>query len=1081
MTIGPWFGSNWAEGDVDELSVQNQFAGRADTVVQAGQIHGGVHLHGRQPRLHLPQQWSRREAESAATDALADAVFEQWRRTVQDRRLFPEPIPVRWTWRRRPLADPVTSGVVSGPFDPLPGFVAIDADAVPTGTVNDLLSVYAGLRSGRAVVLGDVGSGKSDAAAWTVFQALRSREPLDREKRARFPVPILLTITRWDHHRQSLHDWLVGKLEAQYAFLHRGRFGHTMARRLLDSGRIALFLDSLDEMEPEARRTALEQIDRRAPYRVVIFSRPEEFDAIRAGRLRGAAELTLSPVSPGDAAAYLRTCYEEHPPGAWERLTTLLDDQPTGLLARALDSPLMLTLVRDAFPQPADVRVLLESRYTTRQEVHSYLLDRIVDVVYQPSPDSALVIYEATNARRWLSYLAAGMTARGTYSLDWRQLPRWKSALPRIAVTTAVIMVAAALGGAMFFGPGGYIFFGDRTDNLSAIPHAVGGLVIGLWNGLAIGLALGVAAELRRPAPSQPGRRFRRFAGRDPRRRRFNLGVGVAVGISLGGYNVNYFVRVIPEKSLLLAVTMLYSVGTGAVAGWVTARPHPAPGRTRRSRWELWYSRFPLLPGLAGGLAVSVQYWYPEGISGGPHLYEGMLNAVWGTLFATIGIGAIRPHSHISPVIGGNSDWRQEIRQASAYGALFGITLGLGYGLRDIFMWLPPGGHPKWDQTVPALWQTIGLAVPFSVAFGLTICDPWRTSLLFLQLRGRRAFTIRGMHFLEDAYRRRLLRAEGSRFQFRHALLQDTLAEEHVSRPARPPRSRLGASAFTIAAVTVLGIGLWLLWLATANVLSGSPTAQLWAARVGDNAPAGQCIATEDSWNTNKNTVLSAECDQPHWGEVLGYPALSAIPSPYPGDDQVHALASFECQRLRAQHSLPVAEYTMADIVPSAQTWNSGTSQSDNYTACVVYRIDGRPITTNFTVAPSIPPPENVSVPMDLHSATIYGNAPVGACVESTVESPMEARSEAAIHAAPIVRCTQPHWAEILGYPILYQSNEPWPGDNQVHTKATSACQNMLAQRTLPPSFTVHAIWPDHSWPRDPQTQIYAACLAVSR
>jgi hypothetical protein len=958
---------------VDELSVHNQFAGRTDTVVQAGQIHGGLHLHGRRQRLHLPKQWSRREAELAATDALADAVFDQWRRTVQDRGLFPDPIPVRWTWRRRPFTDPVTNGVVTGPFDPVPGVAVIDADAVPTGTVNDFLGVYAGLRSGRAVLLGDAGSGKSDAAAWTVYQALRIREPLEREKRARFPVPILLTITGWDYHRQSLRDWLAGELEAQYAFLRRGRFGRTMARRLLDSGRIALFLDSLDEMEPKARTAALEQIDRRAPYRVVIFSRPEEFDAVRAGHLRGAAELTLSPVSPGDAAAYLRSCHDEHPPGAWERLTTLLDEQPTSLLARALDSPLMLALVRDAFPNPADARVLLQGRYTACQEVHGYLLDRLVDVVYQPPPDSALVIYEATNARRWLSYLAAGMTARGTYSLDWRQLPRWKPALPRIAITTAVIMLVGALGGAIFFGPGAYIFFGTRTNNLRAIPHTAGGLVIGLWAGLLIGLALGVAAELRQPTPNRSGRRFWRFAGRNSQRRKINLGIGAAVGISLGSYNFNYFVRVIDNKFLVIAVTALFCVGTSAVASWVTARPHPAPGRTRRSRWKLWYSQFPLLPGLAGGLALSVQYWYPEGTAGGPRLYEGLVNVVWATLFTTIGIGAIRPRSHTRTVTGWDSDWKQEIRQAVAYGALFGITLGLGFGLREIFMWLPPDGNPNWDQTMPALWQTIGIAVPFGMAFGLTICDPWRTSLLFLQLRGCRVFSVRGMHFLEDAYRRRLLRAEGPRFQFRHALLQDTLAKEtqysqrhesvrkiiaharvvdpdhsvHVSQPVGRPRLRLGAAAFTIAAVALLGFGLWLLWLATENVLSTSSTAQLWSVRVSDNAPVGQCIATEDSWNANKNTVLTAQCDQPHWGEVLGYPTLGAMPSPYPGDDQVHALANFECGRLRAQYGLPADKYAMTNVVPSAQTWNSGGGQSENYTTCVVYRTDGRPMTTN--------------------------------------------------------------------------------------------------------------------------------------
>ena len=247
-----------------ELPVHNQFSGQADVAIQAGQIHGGVHLHGRRARLHLPGQRSRRGVELAAADALADAVLDQWTRTVRNRGLFPDPIPVRWSWRRRPLTDPAAHGTVTGPFDPLPGFAVADADAVPAGTIDDLLGVYAGLRSGRAVLLGDAGSGKSDAAAWIVFQALKIRDRLDDEERARFPVPILVAVTGWDHHRQSLDDWLAGELEAQHAFLRRGASGRTMARRLLDSDRIALFLDGLDEMAPDARTAALEQIDRRA-------------------------------------------------------------------------------------------------------------------------------------------------------------------------------------------------------------------------------------------------------------------------------------------------------------------------------------------------------------------------------------------------------------------------------------------------------------------------------------------------------------------------------------------------------------------------------------------------------------------------------------------------------------------------------------------------------------------------------------------------------------------------------------------------------------------------------------------------
>jgi NACHT domain-containing protein len=341
-----------------------QFSGHGDTVIQTGQVHT-LNLHGRRAGWHIlaGRAWSRSEEDlRKAADDLADRVFEEWAEAVRDRELT-DPIPVRWHWRRRPAA-----AAEPGPFTPLPGFAAVDADT-PDGTIKDLPDVYGGLPTGRVVVLGEAGSGKSDAAAWIVCRVLTIRQRLTDEKRARFPVPILRTVTGWDHHRQSLGDWLAGELESHYAFLRRGAFGRSTAQRLMNSDRVALFLDGFDEMAPESRTAALQQIDRRARYRVVIFSRTGEFDDVRQRHLPEAAELTLAPVGPEDAAAYLRRYRGTRAPQTWKELAEELDERPGGVLARALDSPLMLRLIRDALADPAAVRVLLEGRLTTREQV----------------------------------------------------------------------------------------------------------------------------------------------------------------------------------------------------------------------------------------------------------------------------------------------------------------------------------------------------------------------------------------------------------------------------------------------------------------------------------------------------------------------------------------------------------------------------------------------------------------------------------------------------------------------------------------------------------------------------------------
>lgn len=106
------------------------------------------------------------------------------------------------------------------------------------------------------------------------------------------------------------------------------------------------------------------------------------------------------------------------------------------------------------------------------------------------------------------------------------------------------------------------------------------------------------------------------------------------------------------------------------------------------------------------------------------------------------------------------------------FGVLFGLCVGLGFGLRESVMW---------DRDVVAgLFQTIGIAIPCALCVMIAGSDAGRSSLLFLQLHIKGAFPARGMNFLEDAYNRQVLRAEGPRYQFRHALLQDKLSQENA-------------------------------------------------------------------------------------------------------------------------------------------------------------------------------------------------------------------------------------------------------------------------------------------------------------
>jgi len=287
-----------------------------------------------------------------------------------------------------------------------------------------------------------------------------------------------------------------------------------------------------------------------------------------------------------------------------------------------------------------------------------------------------------------------------------------------------------------------------------------------------------------------------------------------------------------------------------------------------------------------------------------------------------------------------------------------------------------------------------------------------------------------------------------------------------VRSPVWLPRlARRLAPVVGLAAVTG---GLFLLW---PSGTEAPATVPVFSDQVAANPPAGTCIATRELWDDRQATTTDA-CDDPHWGEVLGYPALSAVPSPYPGEDQVHSLSRFECGRLLAERGLRAERYAVAFAVADRAFWNDGAGRYENYATCVAHGRDGEPLPAGRVTIPDQPPREDVAVRMGLFSETLWANAPVGACV-ATRDS-----VEASSHDVPVVRCEQSHWAEILGYPMLYQPGSPWPGDEAVYAKALSACQGITSDMALPPEFTFWTIWPARDWWADPEQPIYATCLA---
>ncbi|MBV8542246.1 MAG: hypothetical protein JO268_17215, partial [Pseudonocardiales bacterium] len=167
-----------------------------------------------------------------AADELAEQLRRQWERAAAERRLSsPAPVPVRWRWSSRQVTGP-RAEAVGGRFAPLPGMAAVTVEDLRSGAVTDLLGVYGGLGSGRLVVLGEPGAGKSGAGIRLVLDALSHRAAVTAEDRARVPVPVLVPPQGWDPSVEPFAEWLAGCLARDYALLRAPEYGRDAAMRL---------------------------------------------------------------------------------------------------------------------------------------------------------------------------------------------------------------------------------------------------------------------------------------------------------------------------------------------------------------------------------------------------------------------------------------------------------------------------------------------------------------------------------------------------------------------------------------------------------------------------------------------------------------------------------------------------------------------------------------------------------------------------------------------------------------------------------------------------------------------------------
>ena len=184
-------------------------------------------------------------------DQLALAIRAQWEAEARMRRLNdPYPLPVSWDPADASLADPwdlLVKLAASGAGWPVPssaGTWSSGSDGL-AGKDGELVEVLARVPTGRLVVLGEPGAGKTMLMVRLVLDVLARRA-------GGGPVPFLASIASWNPEEQGLRDWLGAQLLIDHPALANApaptTTETTQAAALLASGLILPVLDGLDEI-----------------------------------------------------------------------------------------------------------------------------------------------------------------------------------------------------------------------------------------------------------------------------------------------------------------------------------------------------------------------------------------------------------------------------------------------------------------------------------------------------------------------------------------------------------------------------------------------------------------------------------------------------------------------------------------------------------------------------------------------------------------------------------------------------------------------------------------------------------------
>jgi transcriptional regulator with XRE-family HTH domain len=585
-----------------------------------------------------------------------------------------------------------------------------------SGRLDQVVEVYRRIPSARLIVLGRAGAGKTILTTRFVLDLLAVRAPDD-------PVPVIFGLGSWNPVRTELRDWLADQLARDHPGLAApGPGGSTLAAALVDAHRILPVLDGFDEVAGGLHRAALAALNA-TTLPLLLTSRVGEYRAAVAatGVLRAAGAVELADLAPDDVADYLpRTTGQAG--DVWRPVLGHVRDHPDSALAAVLTTPLMVALARRIYsdtPGHDPAELVDADRFAGREAIERHLLGGFVPAVYRQRP--GVRAYDIDHVQRWLGHLADHLSRLGTHDLAWWQLGTSMRRRTRALVVALFVFAGVWLGDIVVEGT----LLGEVTGSVVGL-----GAVVGLLAGVSFGLVHG---HLARVQPLEPVRFLLRLRARSgakwPRirlRARMGLLFGALVGCSYGLLMilVKWLVadRVVTPGMVLVdagVFTVVFASGAALAFGLIAAGESPQDIRSAASP-------------------------------------AGLLDA----------------------------NRRTVLVQLALFGPLFAVFFAATTWLIAVALRALPGGGPfgvviAWPGLAGVV---LGLVGGFGGGFGylisMTAWGQWAVFARFwLPLTGRLPWAVHA--FLDDAYRRGVLRRAGAVYQFRHARLQDHLTEGH--------------------------------------------------------------------------------------------------------------------------------------------------------------------------------------------------------------------------------------------------------------------------------------------------------------